>query len=231
MGNSRSRARSRTRSVAQTCQPTRLRTRWWPSTSPMPSSRVAARISRALARNQASAAGASASGQAGQRGRQRGAALDERVRHREAAAGRHDGQQGQDRRGRGEPGEPQPGQEPCPAPGRPGRQCLALPRAHGGGAGHQLAGLDLPEHRGARRPPAPRRRSTAPGISVLRAPTVAPAPIRTAPIWTLSPSIHQPDRSTSGSTLAPRPSVSRPVTGGSECSWTSRPIFAPRARA
>ena len=71
----------------------------------------------------------------------------------------------------------------------------------------------------------------APGIRVLRAPTVAPGPMWMAPMWTMSPSIHQPDRSTSGSTLQPLPSESRPVTGGSECSWTLLPIFAPRARA
>ncbi len=71
----------------------------------------------------------------------------------------------------------------------------------------------------------------APGNSVLRAPTVAPAPIRMRPRTSRSPSSHQPDRSTSGSTAAPRPTFSMPVTGGSECRSTPGPIFAPRARA
>ena len=48
-----------------------------------------------------------------------------------------------------------------------------------------------------------------------------------APICTMSPSIHHPARSTSGSTDAPSPSASNPVTGGSECRSTPRPIRRP----
>ena len=110
--------------------------------------------------------------------------------------------------------------------GESGHECRALPRRSAGDPATSWPALTLPitAEPGSTCAPAP---TVAPGISVLRAPTLAPGPIRMAPMWTRSPSIHQPDRSTSGSILDPVPRVSSPVTGGSECSWTFSPIFAP----
>ncbi len=48
----------------------------------------------------------------------------------------------------------------------------------------------------------------APGKSMLRVPTTACAPTLTGPITSRSPSSQYPDRSTSDSTAAPRPSRS-----------------------
>ena len=50
-------------------------------------------------------------------------------------------------------------------------------------------------------------------------------------MWTVSPSTQCPDRSTSGSTAAPLPIRSMPVTGGSECRSTPAASFTPSARA
>lgn len=66
---------------------------------------------------------------------------------------------------------------------------------------------------------------------MLRVPTTAPAPTFTGPISSRSPSSQYPDRSTSDPTAAPRPILSMPVTGGSECRSTSGPTLAPSARA
>ena len=73
--------------------------------------------------------------------------------------------------------------------------------------------------------------TSAPGQSMLRAPTRARAPTRTGPRCTTSPSTQKPLRSTSGSIEQPAPSLSRPVTGGTECRSTSWPTSAPRSRA
>ncbi len=75
------------------------------------------------------------------------------------------------------------------------------------------------------------RPTTAPGISVDRAPTTAFSPISTAPTCTTSPSTQYPARSTSGSIEAPSPTVSSPVTGGRVCMSTPWPIVAPNRRA
>jgi hypothetical protein len=76
--------------------------------------------------------------------------------------------------------------------------------------------------------PAP---MSAPGISIDRVPTEARGPTRMPPTCSKSPSIHQPAQSTSGSRTAPSPNAAMPVTGGNECSWTSRPTRHPRIRA
>ena len=72
---------------------------------------------------------------------------------------------------------------------------------------------------------------SAPGQSMLRAPTRARAPTRTGPRCTTSPSTQKPLRSTSGSIEQPVPRWSIPVTGGMLCRSTSRPTFAPSSRA
>ncbi len=73
--------------------------------------------------------------------------------------------------------------------------------------------------------------TTAPGSSVVRAPTVASSPTVISPTWNSSPSTQCPLRSTSGSTALRCPSVSSPVTGGIECRSTPLPMLAPSARA
>ena len=73
--------------------------------------------------------------------------------------------------------------------------------------------------------------TSAPGHSMLRAPTRARAPTRTGPRWTTSPSTQKPLRSTSGSIEQPLPSRSIPVTGGMLCRSMSRPTSAPSSRA
>ncbi len=76
--------------------------------------------------------------------------------------------------------------------------------------------------------PAPTLES---GPSVLRTPTRAFAPIETVPSLSSSPSIHQPFRSTSGSTEQSAPSSRKPVTGGNACRSTPRSTLAPNRRA
>ncbi len=90
------------------------------------------------------------------------------------------------------------------AGGVSGHECLALPRRSAGEPATSCPALTFPStaEPGSTWPPAP---MLAPGMSVLRAPTAAPAPTWIAPMWTESPSIHQPDRSTSGSMLQPLP--------------------------
>ncbi len=90
-----------------------------------------------------------------------------------------------------------------------GQSCLALPRRSAGDPATSCPALTLPStaEPGSTWPPAP---MLAPGMRVLRAPTVAPAPMWTWPMCTMSPSIHQPERSTSGSTLLPLPSDRKP---------------------
>ncbi len=111
-----------------------------------------------------------------------------------------------------------------------GHQTRALPsRAAGDPAQRWPAGTrPNTAEPGAISAPLPMR---VPGSSVERVPTVDPAPMRTAPTRTVSPSIQYPERSTSGSTDAPRPMRSMPVTGGSVCRSTSSAMRAPSARA
>ncbi len=108
---------------------------------------------------------------------------------------------------------------------------LRLAELAGGRSGPALPGGDLPGDRRARRHLGPLADARAQGKRMLRVPTTAPAPSLTCPISSRSPSSQYPDRSTSDSTAAPRPSLSMPVTGGRECRSTSAPTLAPRARA
>ena len=147
-----------------------------------------------------------------QRGGQRGAAPDEREDHQGRGGGGDVGDQGQDGGGGGEAGEPEPADQPVLARGvRPGVPGLAAPL--GRGPGDELPGLDLARARPNPAPPAPRHRSWRRASACCGPRRVAPGPIRMAPMWTTSPSIHQPDRSTSGSTLQPLPSEQQPGDG------------------
>ena len=113
---------------------------------------------------------------------------------------------------------------------RSGQRCVALPvRAAGTPAKCCPAGTAPSTHEPG--PICARLPIRAPGSRVDRAPTIAPAPIRIRPMWTVSPSTQWPDRSTSGSTAAPLPSRSMPVTGGRECRSTPAASFTPSARA
>ncbi len=118
----------------------------------------------------------------------------------------------------------------CDDGGASGQIGLALPIRVAGDPAYCCPGRTLPRtaEPGATWESAPTR---APGMRVLLVPITARLPTLIRPMCTRSPSIHQPERSTSGSTEVPLPRLSIPVTGGTECRSTSRPIFAPSALA
>ena len=101
----------------------------------------------------------------------------------------------------------------------------------GGGAGHQLPGFHLSEHSRARLDlsagtdacPGHERTACAHGGAGTH---VHRSDVDGVAVDPPSGEIHL-----RFDVAAPLPKDSRPVTGGSECRWTSLPIFAPRAVA
>ena len=111
-----------------------------------------------------------------------------------------------------------------------GQSRFGLAQLHGGRAAPALTGRHLAGHARIRGPPGPACRPGHRGTAGCGCRPPRPPP-------TFTGTDHQPvavqpvpDRSTSASTAQPRPSLSMPVTGGSECRSTSAPIRAPSAR-
>ena len=226
MGNRSVREASSRRSVVQACHATRLRTGYVPGFSPIESSRTSSTTAPA---NTTPATMTPGTSQMSARGTASANESDPRMAAASTAAPAANAMNGSSERPTelaayahshrvrlgGRDADRGFGAAPARAAGEPDQLCPAFTRPKTADPGRTSAPRPI----------------FAPGASVLRAPIVASAPMRTDPMRTVSPSIHVPVRSTSGSIATPDPISSMPVTGGSVCRSTSRPIFAPSARA